>query len=58
MERFARIVIGYHGCTKAFARKLMLEEAAIEGWRPSENDWDWLGHGIYFWEHSPARALR
>jgi hypothetical protein len=20
--------------------------------------WDWLGHGIYFWEHSPQRALR
>ncbi|MGH7191966.1 MAG: hypothetical protein ACREJM_00350, partial [Candidatus Saccharimonadales bacterium] len=58
MERFARVVIGYHGCTRAFARKLLLDEAAIEAWRPSENEWDWLGHGIYFWEHSPARALR
>jgi hypothetical protein len=25
--------------------------------RPSENDYDWLGHGIYFWEHGPQRAL-
>jgi hypothetical protein len=58
MERFARVVIGYHGCTKAFARRLLLDDAAIEGWRPSENEWDWLGHGIYFWEHSPTRALR
>lgn len=58
MERFARVVVGYHGCTKAFARKLLLGEAAIEAWRPSENEWDWLGHGIYFWEHSPVRALR
>lgn len=58
MERFARVVIGYHGCTKAFARRMLLEERAIEDWKPSENEWDWLGHGIYFWEHSPARALR
>jgi predicted dehydrogenase len=27
-------------------------------WRPSSNDWDWLGHGIYFWERAPRRALR
>jgi hypothetical protein len=25
--------------------------------RRSENDYDWLGHGIYFWEHGPQRAL-
>jgi hypothetical protein len=24
---------------------------------PSRNEYDWLGHGIYFWENSPARAL-
>jgi hypothetical protein len=23
----------------------------------SENDYDWLGHGIYFWENDPLRAL-
>ena len=22
----------------------------------SENPYDWLGHGIYFWEHAPERA--
>ena len=26
--------------------------------RPSQNAYDWLGHGIYFWEDSPARAMR
>ncbi len=25
--------------------------------RPSENDYDWLGHGIYFWENNLRRAL-
>lgn len=58
MERFARVVIGYHGCTEVFARKLLLGEISIDGWKPSGNEWDWLGHGIYFWEHSPSRALR
>ncbi len=25
--------------------------------RPSTNDYDWLGNGIYFWEQGPSRAL-
>lgn len=24
---------------------------------PSANDYDWLGHGIYFWEANPKRGL-
>ncbi len=58
MERFARIVVGYHGCTRAYARGLLLGDMPISEWKPSTNNWDWLGHGIYFWEHSPDRALR
>jgi hypothetical protein len=58
MDPFARIVIGYHGCTEEFARDLLLGTKPIPDWQPSTNDWDWLGHGIYFWEHSPDRALR
>jgi hypothetical protein len=58
MERFARVVIGYHGCPEKFARGLLLGETPIDDWEPSQNEWDWLGHGIYFWEHSPERALR
>jgi hypothetical protein len=58
MERFERIVVGYHGCTEEFARSLLLGDLPIHDWRPSTNTWDWLGHGIYFWEHAPTRALR
>ncbi len=58
MDQFARIVVGYHGCTEQFANELLLGNQPISGWRPSTNEWDWLGHGIYFWEHSPERALR
>ncbi len=25
--------------------------------RPSRNAYDWLGHGVYFWEGNPTRAL-
>jgi hypothetical protein len=58
MDQFARIVVGYHGCTADFARDLLLGTMPVAGWQPSANDWDWLGHGINFWEHSPDRALR
>src|SRR5262249_52171023 len=58
MNQFARIVIGYHGCRGGFAPELLLGTKPVRDWKPSTNDWDWLGHGIYFWEHSPERALR
>jgi hypothetical protein len=58
MEPFARLVVGYHGCPERFARELLTGKQLIRDWQPSTNDWDWLGHGIYFWEHAPQRALR
>src|SRR5947208_1345836 len=58
MDQFARIVVGYHGCTERFARSLLFGALPLHEWRASANEWDWLGHGIYFWEHSPERALR
>jgi hypothetical protein len=58
MEPFARIVVGYHGCTEKFAKELLLGKKPICEWRPSANEWDWLGNGISFWEHAPQRALR
>jgi hypothetical protein len=62
LERFARTILGYHGAKAGhaadFARKLLLGEVGVEEWKPSENEFDWLGHGTYFWEHSPERARR
>lgn len=46
-------VLGYHGCDQAVADRV------IGGWahlRPSRNDYDWLGEGVYFWEGDPTRA--
>jgi len=48
------LVLGYHGCDLALAQKIVSGEEKMWG---SENPWDWLGHGTYFWEDSPARAL-
>jgi hypothetical protein len=48
MDQFARIVVGYHGCTDEFAREQLLGKLPISEWRPSVNVWDWLGHGISF----------
>jgi hypothetical protein len=45
-------VLGYHGCDRETGERLLLNEA----FRPSENDYDWLGSGIYFWEANPDRA--
>jgi hypothetical protein len=49
------LVIGYHGCDIRVAQKIISLKDQL---RPSQNDWDWLGHGVYFWEDSHARAER
>ena len=62
MDRFARVVLGYHGAKAGaaadYAKSLLLGEVGVEQWQLSENEYDWLGYGIYFWEHSPERASR
>lgn len=46
-------VLGFHGCDATVARRVIAGHLAL---KPSENDYDWLGHGIYFWENNPQRA--
>lgn len=50
---FASRVVGYHGCEKAHGEPAARGEAPL---RPSSQDHDWLGHGIYFWEGDARRA--
>ena len=51
-----RTVIGYHGCDRRFAHELIAGRVNASDWLASEKDYDWLGHGVYFWEHAPGRA--
>jgi len=46
-------ILGYHGCHRAVAEKLL----AGTKFTPSENEYDWLGPGIYFWEANPLRGM-
>src|SRR5215470_14088035 len=52
--RYDRMVLAYHGCDAAVAERLL----AGEPFRRSENDYDWLGAGVYFWEYGADRALQ
>jgi len=46
-------ILGYHGTSVARATQILRG-----GFRLSQNDWDWLGEGIYFWQDAPLRALQ
>lgn len=52
MLRDARIVVGYHGTRVDRGREIL----ATGRFSPSANDYDWIGHGVYFWEFAPLRA--
>ncbi len=48
------LIFGFHGCDIKTAKKVINLHEPL---KRSENDYDWLGNGMYFWENSPARAL-
>lgn len=46
-------VLGYHGCDKKVAERVLAGKQPIKS---SQNDYDWLGDGAYFWEFNAQRA--
>ena len=48
-------ILGFHSCDKEVGLTVLNGKDSLA---PSKNKWDWLGHGIYFWEHNPLRALQ
>ncbi|MBR3023908.1 MAG: hypothetical protein IKH71_05585 [Oscillospiraceae bacterium] len=53
-SKLPNLVLGFHGCHKD------VFDSVVKGGqhlKRSENEYDWLGNGIYFWENSPERAL-
>lgn len=47
-------VLGFHGCDKSVADGVLNRGESL---RSSDNSYDWLGPGVYFWEQNPGRAL-
>lgn len=47
------LIIGFHGCEKQDEERLITD---ISYFKKSEEDYDWLGHGMYFWEGNEKRA--
>lgn len=48
------LVLGFHGCDEAVGEAILKTPGAHI--KSSDNAWDWLGAGIYFWENDPVRA--
>jgi hypothetical protein len=49
------VIYGFHGCDRRVAEAVLASHT--RHLKSSMNDYDWLGHGIYFWEASPERGL-
>jgi hypothetical protein len=52
-ELSASFTLAYHGCDRFVAERLLNNRP----FRMSQNEFDWLGSGVYFWESNPGRAL-
>jgi hypothetical protein len=49
------LVIGFHGCDIRTRTALLKNPDSIVY---SEKPYDWLGHGMYFWENNYERAMQ
>lgn len=49
------LIIGFHGCEEETCNKLLNNPNNVI---ISKENFDWLGHGIYFWENNYDRALQ
>jgi len=53
-SRRHNLILGFHGCDESIRDKIVKGEIKQFG---SKNGYDWLGHGMYFWENNYTRAL-
>ncbi len=54
MKNYMPPIVGFHGCEKDIAEKVFSGKNILKA---SDNDYDWLGTGIYFWVDSYERAV-
>lgn len=50
------LILGFHGCDREVRDRIVCKKGELL--KPSENSYDWLGHGTYFWENNHERALK
>lgn len=48
------LILAFHGCDESLIPDLLSGKKSLVH---SENSYDWLGHGSYFWDNNPRRAL-
>ena len=48
------LLIGFHGCERGVRDQLLMNP---NDYKISQKPFDWLGHGLYFWENNYDRAL-
>ena len=54
-QRHTAFVLGFHGTEDSIAEQVVTRQIAHLD--HSQGRYEWLGHGIYFWENDPQRAL-
>jgi hypothetical protein len=48
------LLIGFHGCERSVRDDIIFGKKQMKS---SNNSWDWLGDGTYFWQNNYERAL-
>lgn len=52
--RAGNLILGFHGCDRTVGERIVAGEQDL---LPSQNEYDWLGSGRYFWEGNCLRAF-
>ena len=52
---YPSLIHAFHGCDRELAEAIFAGEESLN---PGQNSYDWLGHGIYFWENDHVRAYQ
>jgi hypothetical protein len=53
-QNLPNLVLGFHGCCKKVFHNVIINGDSLKA---SDNSYDWLGNGIYFWEQNYTRAM-
>lgn len=51
--KLPNLIIAFHGCDETTYENVLYKHQQLNS---SNNDYDWLGNGIYFWEQNLERA--